>query len=96
MDILTADSETVTESECETVNDLWFSDDTVVVIQCGLKQFRLPRCILTAQSTILQQSISWHTHASGVLHLQLLDPPDHIEFFLRAIYRSEYVYTFLD
>jgi len=76
---------------CEIISDLWFSDDTVIVIQCGIKQFRLPRCILTAQSKILDQSIAWHTHSSGVLHIHLLDPPDHTEYFLRAIYLSEYV-----
>jgi len=49
---------------------------------------------VTAQSKILDQSIAWHTHSSEVLHihLQVLDPPpDHTEYFLRAIYLSEYV-----
>src|SRR6266540_29151 len=88
-DSLCSGMETLAEAQkdsCEIISDLWFSDDTVVVIQCGLKQFRLPRCILTAQSKILDQSIAWHTHSTGVLHTHLLDPPDHTEYFLRAVY----------
>ena len=41
---------------------------------------------VTAQSKILDQSIAWHTHSSEILHIHLLDPPNHTKYFLRAIY----------
>ncbi|KAJ7099057.1 hypothetical protein C8R43DRAFT_1048701 [Mycena crocata] len=78
------------------VDDLWFSNDTLV-IKAGKKMFRVSKSILAARSTVFQDMLAFPQPGGAEGELVdgspvviLHDSGEDVEVFLRAIFDSSY------
>ena len=97
---------TDTDGPIEHVTGLWYSESITVILQAGTKQFRLPSCILAARSPVFRDLLSkaklipldgsdvGKGPQFGVMY-RLLDAPQQVESFLRAVYDTGYVQSYL-
>ncbi|KAJ7457722.1 hypothetical protein FB451DRAFT_1097886 [Mycena latifolia] len=87
------------ESEHIRVQDLWFSNDTLI-IKARQKIFRVSKSVLAARSAVFRDMVAFSqpadssdvelVDASPVVSQALHDSADDVEVFLRAIFDSSY------
>jgi hypothetical protein len=89
------DPETDTDTDTSRrVEDLWFDNGTLV-LQAESSMFRVYKSILTIRSSVLRGLLSQPRKeiVEGCPVVRLDDSADDITYFLKAIFRPEYVHT---
>ncbi|KAJ7105694.1 hypothetical protein C8R44DRAFT_987631 [Mycena epipterygia] len=86
----------MTDPEHARVDDLWFSNDTLV-IKAQTKMFRVSKSILAARSTFFRDMVAFPQPADAEIELidgspvvPLSDSAEDVDVFLRAIFDSSY------
>jgi hypothetical protein len=80
------------QSPLKPVADLWFENSKMIVIRAGTKEFRIPQCILISQSRVFREVLKRdNASANSNVTVQLSEPPDYAEYFIRALFHSGFV-----